>query len=102
MAASTCSSVPSDLFDTRPGEEAAFGARMPSTDGFVVRVEDVRVGGVEGHVPGRYCPRTKVSKNQVVCARCHLVGLTSGIVWTVWSSALRGAERHSVIPRTSA
>src|SRR5262245_37784754 len=33
----------------------------------------------------------KVSKNQVTCARCHLVGLASSIAWTVISSALRGA-----------
>src|SRR5271169_1614322 len=42
----------------------------------------------------------KVSKNQVVWARCHLVGLTSGIDWTVWSSAERGAASSSVTART--
>ena len=57
--------------------------------------------GWNGTYPVAYCPRTKVSKNQVACARCHLVGLTSGTVWTVWSSALRGAARRSVVRRTS-
>ena len=38
-------------------------------------------------VHGPLCPavtasRTNVSKNQEVCARCHLVGLASGMDWT--------------------
>ena len=40
------------------------------------------------------------TKNQVTCARCHFVGLTSGIVWTVWSSALSTEARRSVVVRT--
>src|SRR6185436_14554867 len=35
------------------------------------------------------------------CARCHLVGLTSGMACTTWSSADRGADRRSVVRRTS-
>src|SRR6056297_1652230 len=42
----------------------------------------------------------KVSKNQVVCALCHLAGLTSGIDWRFWSSGQRGATRASVAART--
>ena len=42
-----------------------------------------------------------VSKNHDVCPRCHLVGLTSGIDWTVWSSGDSGAARASVVARTS-
>ena len=36
---------------------------------------------------------TNVSKNQLVWARCHLVGLASAIGWITWSSAVSG--RHS-------
>ncbi len=43
----------------------------------------------------------KVSKNHDVCARCHLVGLTSGMDWTVWSSGESGAARASVRSRTA-
>src|SRR6185312_2595659 len=42
----------------------------------------------------------KFSKNQVTWARCHLVGLTSGIDWTVWSSGESGAASASVLART--
>ena len=45
---------------------------------------------------------TNVSKNHVTCARCHFVGDTSGIDWTVWSSGLSGAASRSVCERTSA
>src|SRR5262249_57873163 len=41
------------------------------------------------------------SKNQVVCARCHLVGLASAIDCTTWSSALKEAVRRSVSARTA-
>ena len=43
----------------------------------------------------------KVSKNQVVWARCHLVGLTSGMDCTVWSSADRGEANDSVSDRVA-
>ena len=42
---------------------------------------------------------TKVSKNQVVCARCHLVGLTLGIVCTTQSSAASVLQIVSVNAR---
>ena len=42
-----------------------------------------------------------VSKNQVVCARCHLAGLASGMDCTIWSSAESGAARRSVSARTA-
>src|SRR4051794_31682617 len=42
-----------------------------------------------------------VSKNQVVCAKCHLVGLASGIDWINWSSAESGAASASVWRRTA-
>ena len=46
--------------------------------------------------------RIKVSKNQLVCARCHFVGLTSGIDWIAWSSGIRLAARASLCRRTAA
>ena len=42
----------------------------------------------------------KVSKNQLVCARCHFVGLTSGIDWIDWSSGVRLAASASLSRRT--
>jgi len=44
----------------------------------------------------------KVSKNQVTCARCHLVGLASGIDCTWQSSTDSGAASASVAARTVA
>src|SRR5947208_16787916 len=38
----------------------------------------------------------KVSKNQVVCERCHLAGEASGKGWIVESASLKGAARSSV------
>ena len=43
--------------------------------------------------------RTKRSKNQVTCARCHFVGLTSGIDCTTVSSACKSAINATVIAR---
>src|SRR5579884_945819 len=37
-----------------------------------------------------------VSKNQLVCARCHFVGLASGIVWMTKSSGTSDSQRLSV------
>ncbi len=50
---------------------------------------------------GSLSASTKVSKNQVTWARCHFVGETSGIDWTVWSSGESGAASVSVKDRTS-
>ena len=47
IARSTCSPVTRDLLDTRPGQQAPLGTRMPRTDRFVVRVEEVAVVRVE-------------------------------------------------------
>src|SRR5450759_5157234 len=40
-----------------------------------------------------------VSKNQVVCARCHFTGLASGIDWIAQSSADSGAASAQVARR---
>src|SRR5580658_1665419 len=42
----------------------------------------------------------KVSKNQVVWARCHLAGLASGQDCTIMSSGVSGSQRASVCCRT--
>src|SRR5678816_1152647 len=42
-----------------------------------------------------------VSKNQLVCARCHLVGLTSGMLLTTKSSTCNGAHSLTVWLRTA-
>src|ERR1700704_6869933 len=42
-----------------------------------------------------------VSKNQLVCARCHLAGLASGQDCTMRSSGLSGAVSASVCWRTA-
>ena len=54
-----------------------------------------------GANPTSFSASTKVSKNHVTCARCHFVGETSGMDWTVWSSGERGAARRSVTDLTS-
>ena len=46
--------------------------------------------------------RTTASKNHVVCARCHFVGLASAIDCTHWSSTLRGLAALRLAARTSA
>jgi len=38
--------------------------------------------GSSGTYDGSFGARRNVSKNQLVCARCHFVGLTSGIELT--------------------
>jgi hypothetical protein len=45
--------------------------------------------------------RTNVSKNHVVCARCHFVGLASGIDWIAQSSGDSPATSASVSRRTA-
>ena len=46
-----------------------------------------------------YCDRTKVSKNHVVCAKCHFAGLASGIGCKAWSSTESGEHRCSDMSR---
>lgn len=42
-----------------------------------------------------------VSKNQVVCARCHFAGLASGMDCMQWSSGESGADNESECARTA-
>ena len=43
----------------------------------------------------------KVSKNQLTWARCHLVGLASGIDWAAMSSAVSERVSATVAWRTA-
>ena len=81
-----------DLVERRARQQAARGARMTRADGLVIRVEEV----VERRFERRPRSSTNVSKNQDVWARCHLVGLASGIDCTWQSSAESGSARRSV------
>jgi len=63
--------IGSNDIDRRARQQPALRSRVPWADRLVIRIEKI----------GKSRVRMKVSKNQVVCARCHLVGLTSGIDW---------------------
>ena len=90
------SPVVGDLVAGGSGDEPAVRPRVPRPDLLVVRVEQEVVRRVDRLVAGPWGPRTNVSKNQVVWARCHLVGLTSSIDWTTWSSGASGSASCSV------
>ena len=62
----------------------------------------MRNAGWNTRYPGRCGARMNVSKNQLVCARCHLTGLASGIDWIAQSSADSGTASCSVAARTDA
>ena len=90
------------LVERRPGEQAAARPRMLRADLLIVRVEQDANSGWKRPIAGdRRCSSTKVSKNQLVCARCHFVGLASSIDCAWQSSADSGPRRRSVSPRTS-
>jgi hypothetical protein len=65
---------------------------MLVADGVVVRVVKHPEGFVKRLEARSQGSRTKVSKNQVVWARCHFTGLASGIDCTQQSSADSGAQ----------
>ena len=92
--------VVGDLGDAGSGADP-LGAWMPRADCSQVEVEQVSEVGVERVVARLRGGRTNVSKNHVVWV-VPLVGLTSGIDWTVWSSADSGVARVSVSAWTSA
>src|SRR2546425_12193073 len=82
-------------FDAGPTENATGRTRMTRPDRLIVGIEDEAERLVEYAITPSVGTRMNVSKNHVVCARCHLVGLASGMDWTVWSSAESGAARAS-------
>src|SRR3546814_19871350 len=51
--------------------------------------------------PGKKSRSTKVSKNQLVCARCHLAGEASGIDCTVASASDNGSTSARLSARTA-
>lgn len=89
-----------DLLEARTGEHPAPGALHARAHGLVVAVEQ-EVERRSNVGSKRSPPSTNASKNQLVCARCHLVGLASAIGWTIWSSADSGAHSVTVRARTS-
>jgi hypothetical protein len=62
----------------------------------------IRKAGSKGLNDGERRSSRKVSKNHVMCARCHFVGLASGIDCTWQSSAESGAARARLASRTAA
>ena len=85
------------LPDPRPAQQPPLGPGVAGADALVVRVPQVQVALVDGPVARAGDGiSTNCSKNQVTWARCHLVGLTSGIDCTVWSSGDSGAASASV------
>jgi hypothetical protein len=82
-------------------EQAPLRSRMAAADGVVVRVEEMPEARVERHKRGSCAASTKVSKNHVVCARCHLTGDASAMDCAPQSSSDNGAASASVSARTS-
>ena len=74
---------------------------MARADGFVVGVENLGIARAKGRRNPGTRASTNVSKNQLVCARCHLAGLASGIDCATQSSGESGAQSASV-SRTNA
>ncbi len=74
--------VSGDLRDIGTRDQAALRTRMPRAGGHVIGIEQKAEALVEHPITGTYGLRRNCSKNHVVCARCHLVGLASGIDWT--------------------
>jgi gamma-glutamyl hercynylcysteine S-oxide synthase len=85
-----------------PRDQAALRPRVLLADAVVVAVEQHAEAGWWGRKPGSKRSSTKVSKNQVVCARCHFTGLASGIDCTWQSASDSGAASATVCARTSA
>ncbi|CFN66938.1 Uncharacterised protein [Bordetella pertussis] len=62
----------------------------------------MRYCGSNGRRPGSKRPITKVSKNQVVWARCHLTGLQSGMDCAWQSSGDKGSASAALCARMRA
>ena len=58
-------------------------------NGVVIGVKKIAKLRMERPVSGQMLGKNNVSKNQLVCAMCHLAGLASGQDCTIKSSALR-------------
>ena len=74
--------IRADLAGVRPRDQAALRPSVARAGGDIIGIEQEREALVEDlDSPGTFGCNRKVSKNQVVCARCHLIGLASGIDW---------------------
>ena len=84
----------------RPAEHAALRPRMALALALVIAVEQIRRSARRtAGSPATWSRSTKVSKNQVVCARCHLAGEASGSGWIVASAS---RQRRGEIERQRA
>ena len=90
-----------NVVERRARKQAALRPRMALADRVVVGVEEHPEGGVESAIAAQSRSSTKVSKNQVVCARCHFTGLASGIDCSAQSSADSGAASARPVCRTA-
>ena len=72
-----------------PGNKAALRARMARTERLIIGIEERAIARVIFGVVRHCALSTTVSKNQVVWARCHFVGLASAMDCTPWSSGER-------------
>jgi len=74
------SAIPGNFGGVGPGDEPALRTRLPRPRRDVIRVEQIGEALVERfYSPARTDGAEICSKNHVTCARCHLVGLASGI-----------------------
>ena len=102
MALSTALAIRVDFRQRRPRQRMPQGAQRPVANGLVIGVEEVAKLWMCGSITVRLGVRRKVSKNQVVWARCHFAGLASGIDCRLWSSMLRGEQSRIEVCRTAA
>ena len=79
---------------------SALLTRWMASESLVIRVEEQAIFGIEDAISRELSARMKVSKNHVVCARCHFAGLASGIDCTMASSAESGSAKRRVVERT--
>jgi hypothetical protein len=65
----------------RARDQAALRPRLTRACSHVVRIEQISEPLIEHTIAGANGRNRNCSKNQVTCARCHFVGLASGIDW---------------------
>ena len=70
-----------DRSQGRACQQPALDTGVARAQGLVVGVEEVVEVRLKHLVPGTWGCSTSVSTNQVVWARCHWVGLASGMGW---------------------
>lgn len=85
--------VAQHLRQAGPADQAALVPRVLRPHAVVVAVEQFAVGRVKESEAGLMGLQNHCSKNQVLCARCHLAGLASGMDCSWQSSALKPSIR---------